>query len=134
MVVTAPTTTAAALTTPPPATPPAGTACAGDARVFATHGTSLCVPPELYPAPNVSHCVFDTTWEDVRKLKGVLETGGLGDLLVADEWEVWVCGAQLPCALEQSDWACFTYNELHGVFVPWGYNRQLRLVGKCPRK
>ena len=108
--------------------------CDGDARVFSAGGTSLCVPPGLYPAANVSHCVFGQTWEDVRKLKGVVVTGGLGDLLVADEWEVWVCGAQLPCALETRDWVCFTYNEVHRVFVPWGYNRQLDLVVKCPKK
>jgi hypothetical protein len=114
--------------------PPSGTTCVGKARAFTVDGTSLCVPPELYPTSNVSHCVFDKSWKDVIKLKGVMETGGLGDLLVEDKWEVWVCGAQMPCALEQRDWVCFTYNELHNVFVPWGYNQQLRLVGKCPRK
>ena len=64
-------------------------------------------------------------------------TGGMGDFMTPTcnqhEWEVWVCGAQLPCAFEKSDWVCFTYNELYGVFVPWGYNRDLRLVGKCPK-
>ena len=119
---------------PPSPPPPAVTTCSGNSRAFEVHGTNLCVPQRIYPASNVSHCVFDKTWSDVNKLKQVMVTGGLGDLLVEDEWEVWVCGAQLPCAFEQSDWVCFTYNELHDVFVPWGYNQQLRLVGKCPRK
>ena len=46
-------------------------------------------------------------------------------------WKVWVCGAQLPCAIEEQDWVCFTYNEFHDVFVPWGYNRELLIVRKC---
>ena len=88
------------------------------------------MPPKLYklyPADNVSHCIFDKTWGDVGTLKGVLETGGMGDLMTPHEWEVWVCGAQLPCAFEKGDWVCFAYNELHGVFVPWGHNRDLRV-------
>ena len=107
--------------------------CEGDTKLFTINGIDLCVPSKLYPTQNVSHCIFDKTWEDVRKLNGVLVTGGMGDFMTPYEWEVWVCGAQLPCALEKSDWVCFTYNELYGVFVPWGYNRALRLVGKCPK-
>ena len=45
-----------------------------------------------------------------------------------------MCGAPLPCALETRDWVCFTYNEVHRVFVPWGYNGHLDLVVKCPKK
>ena len=37
------------------------------------------------------------------------------------------------CAFEKGDWVSFTYNELPGVFVPWGYNCDVRLVGKCPK-
>ena len=94
----------------------------------------LCVPNELYPAENVSKCVFDMTWEEVSKFKGVVETGGLGEMMKEYEWEVWVCGVQLPCAYEAEDWVCYTYSEKHEVFVPWGYNRQLGLVVKCPKK
>ena len=132
--------TALATTTPSPAatttpSPPASIIiCEGDAKPFVINSISLCIPPKLYPASNVSRCVFGHTWEDVRELKGVMVTGGLGDLLVADEWEAWVCGAQLPCALERRDWVCFSYNEVHRVFVPWGCNRQLDLVLKCPNK
>ena len=93
----------------------------------------LCVPNELYPAENVSNCVFDKTWGDVKRLKGVMATGGLGKKM-RDGWEVWVCGVQLPCAYEAEDWVCYTYSEKHEVFVPWGYNLQLGLVVKCPKK
>lgn len=37
--------------------------------------------------------------------------------------------AQLACAVERGDCFCFTYNELPSVFVPWGYNRELLVVG-----
>jgi len=84
-----PLTTAAAAATPAPPAP----ACGGGARASVAHGASLCVPPELYPATNVSHCVVDKTWEDVMKLKGVLETGGLAELLVAGEY----LGTGDPC-------------------------------------
>jgi hypothetical protein len=94
----------------------------------------ICVPNELYPAENVSNCVFDMTWREVSKFKGVVETGGLGEMMKKYEWEVWVCGAQLPCAYEAKDWVCYTYSEKHEVFVPWGYNLQLGLVVKCPKE
>ena len=89
------------------------------------------MPPKLYPAENVSHCVFDKTWEDNQANRYIFQTGGLGRKMRGDEWKVWVCGAQLSCALEISDWVCFTYNEFHDVFVPWGYNRELLIVRKC---
>jgi hypothetical protein len=92
----------------------------------------LCVPDELYPAENVSNCVFDKTWGDVKRLKGVMATGGLGKRMSAG-WEVWVCSAQLPCAYEAEDWVCHTHSERHEVFVPWGYNQELGLVVKCGR-
>ena len=62
------------------------------------------------------------TWDGEKKPKGVLETGGMVDFMTPLEWEVWVCGAQLHCAF---DWMCSPYNELHSVFVPWGYDRAL---------
>jgi len=77
---------------------------------------------------------MDKTWREVIESKDVMATGGLGDLMTALEWEVWVCGAQLPCALQAHDWVCFTYSEKYEVFVPWGYNRQLGLVMKSPKK
>jgi len=94
----------------------------------------LCVPNRFFPADNSSKCVFDKTWREVNEFKGVIETGGLGDLMIEGEWEAWVCGAQLPCAIQAQDWHCYTYSEKHKVFVPWGFNRDLALVVKCPKK
>ena len=87
------------------------------------------MPEEFFPGENVLKCAFDGTWAEVRDGvgKGVMQTGGLGKMMIDGEWEVWMCGSQLPCALAKNDWVCFTYNEIHGQFVPWGYNRRLRL-------
>ena len=56
-------------------------------------------------------------------------TGGLGTLMVPDEFEVWLCvdlHAYSSCAT-QIDPFCFTYSEVDGVFVPWATNSSLRL-------
>ena len=107
--------------------------CEENARAFSANGIPLCVPNDLYPAADVSHCVFDKPWKDVRSgsKRNILQTGALGQRIVEHEWEVWVCGAQLPCALEKGDWVCFTYNEVHHVYVPWGYNLDLRIMRDC---
>jgi len=122
------------IATTPTTTPAPSIICEGGTALFKVNHIDLCVPEKFFPPENVSKCVFDKTWPEVNKLKGVMETGGLGDLMTAHEWEVWVCGAQLPCALQVQDWACHPYSEEYEVFVPWGYNRQLGLVGKCPKK
>ena len=115
----------------PTTTPTPPIICKDNTKAFSVNGIDLCVPPKLYPASNVSHCVFDKTWEDIQANRYIFQTGGLGNKMRGPEWKVWVCGAQLPCAIEKHDWVCFTYNELHDVFVPWGYNRELLIVRKC---
>ena len=127
---------------PAPATTPPALICEGDTKAFSVNGIDLCVPPELYPAENVSHCVLERTWGHVKENRFnryIFQTGGLGKKMQGDAWKVWVCGAQLPCALEAHDWeikkkskwVCFTYHEIHDVFVPLGYNRELLIVRKC---
>jgi hypothetical protein len=127
--------TSVAPTTPSPTTTPSPPAtiiiCKDDNKPFTINGINLCVPPKLYPAENVSHCIFDKTWEDVQANRYIYQTGGLGKKMQGNEWKVWVCGAQLSRALETRDWVYFTYNEFHDVFVPLGYNRELLIVRKC---
>ena len=58
--------------------------------------------------------------------------GGLGELMVPDSFEVWVCASlPHPCATH-NDAVCFTYSEVDLVFVPWAYNSTLKL-GKSVR-
>ena len=85
------------------------------------------MPNTLYPPPNVSHCVFEGTWDDVTVVenKPLYKTGGLGKMM-RDGWQVWVC-VDHPCATDKKDRVCFTYSEEYHVFVPWGYNSHLKI-------
>ena len=99
------------------------TICDGDASLFSVGGTvPLCVSNNIYPSSDVSHCVFDKTWEQLRRMHGLYRTGGLGKLMTLTEYEVWVCVREHPCAQDENDMVCFTYNEKHKIFVPWGLN------------
>ena len=99
--------------------------CDGETSPFFLAGDTFCVPNNIYPAPNVSHCVFENTWQDVRKDNYFYRTGGLGKMM-RDGWEVWVC-MDHPCCTNKNDKVCFTYNVVHHVFVPWGYNSHLHI-------
>ena len=119
-------------TSPPPPPPPPTTSatitpvplCDGATSPFILANDTLCVPNNLYPAPNVAHCVFEHTWRDLRSMQGSFSTGGLGKLVTDFEWEVWVC-MDHPCATDKDDKVCFTFIEAHHVFVPWGYKSHL---------
>ena len=100
--------------------------CDGETSPFKLVEDTLCVPNHLYPASNVSHCVFERTWKDVLDNRHLYKTGGLGKMM-CDEWQVWVC-MEHPCATDKNDRVCFTYSEAHHVFVPWGYNSLLNLL------
>eukprot|EP00277_Geminigera_cryophila_P043321 CAMPEP_0173082162 /NCGR_PEP_ID=MMETSP1102-20130122/17999_1 /TAXON_ID=49646 /ORGANISM="Geminigera sp., Strain Caron Lab Isolate" /LENGTH=330 /DNA_ID=CAMNT_0013957471 /DNA_START=113 /DNA_END=1102 /DNA_ORIENTATION=- len=82
------TTTTVPMTTLTTTTP--STLCGGDAHVFSvSDDTSVCVPNNIYPSINVSHCVFENTWRDVvRDNRQFFKTGGLGQLM-SNGWEVW---------------------------------------------
>lgn len=86
------------------------------------------MPSRLYPAESVAHCRFNQTWQEASQRWDAFFTGALGQELVAFEWEVWLCGSEVPCALERGGLVCFTYSEAHEVFVPWGDNSDLLLV------
>jgi hypothetical protein len=104
-----------------------GPTCYGDMSPFSVGDKTLCVPHQFYPASNVSRCFFDKTWEDLKSMRGLFKTGGLGDLMIEHHWEVWVCPIQHVCGMH-GDLVCFSYSEIYSVFVPWGYNCQLDLV------
>ena len=114
------------MSTATPATP-SDMACPDDMRLLSVVGAALCVPEHLFPAPEVEHCVFDKTWLDIAEQRDLFATGGLGKKLMA-EWKVWMCGADVPCSVREGDLVCFTFSERHQVFVPWGYNSELKIV------
>ena len=120
----------AGTTTPAPAP---DMACAGGAHPFAIAGAAaLCVPERLFPAPHVAHCILELTWVQLRGLKpvassGAVSTGGLGKLLVMDEFEAWLCTTLSSCGGADGS-VCFTFSEAREVFVPWGYARELNFT------
>ena len=96
---------------------------------FEVSSTSVCVPEHLTPAPAVEHCSLSLTWKQLRKgWSGYgYVTGGLGKVMIVESFEVWLCASSPhPCAAPR-DPVCFTYSEVDGIFVPWGFNSTLDL-------
>lgn len=89
------------------------------------------MPEVLYPAANVAHCVSGLTWEQLSKLgpstfEKAFSTGGLSELMVVDEFEVWMCTTLSSCG-GSGGVVCFTFSEAHEVFVPWDYACKLEI-------
>ena len=61
-------------------------------------------------------------------VSGLYHPGGLGELMTMNEYEVWVCVREHSCVDDENDIVCFTYNEKHTIFVPWGFNGVVRAV------
>ena len=83
----------------------------------------LCVPPKLQPQAAVAHCTFDLSWEELLEHEDRLTTGGLGKLMIEEQFEVWVCDSAPPClagAGQTGAVVCYTYSEEYSIFVPWG--------------
>jgi len=111
-----------------------GTGSSGDGTCVPFHvsGATVCVPEHLTPAAAVEHCSLSLTWKQIRN--GWSDygyvTGGLGKLMIPDSFEVWLCASSPhPCAAP-SDPVCFTFSEIDGIFVPWGFNSTLDLGRK----
>jgi len=79
-----------------------------------------------------SSCALDATWEDLSRRRaagGALwKAGGLGGLMEAPRFQVWVCEEGHTCAEGDNPFFCFVYDEDNKVFVPWGPNAELKLV------
>jgi len=97
---------------------------------------------ELYEATDAGHIV--------------IEEGGLGHLMQISKYEVWMCvfnascigdvGPTIPPQQDRAalagadgvwgtsddglwtDWACFVFDEDAEVFLPWGFNSELRIL------
>lgn len=101
--------------------------CASDAIIFEFRNTTLCVPPMFYPHTGFEHCVLECSWADVARDRNLFAKGGLGKMMRDHQWEVWVCTSLHQCT-DGVDWMCFTYSEVHDVFVPWGLNSVLHVI------
>ena len=94
-----------------------------------------------------SHCKLNFTERELRqrsrnKLGPAYETGGLGQLIHQDLYEVWFCIHDHACALPTDRWFCFVLNETIALrqerapeqWIPWGRNGDLRVCRSCLRR
>merc|ERR1711998_543204 len=99
-----------------------------------TNYTSTCLPQEFVPSNNISSCFLNYTWDDLilnefPTRNTDFKTGGLGRLMVKDNFEVWLCEKNHTCVNDSEDFFCFTYDERNGVFYPWGLMSELKIKG-----
>ncbi|EKX38764.1 hypothetical protein GUITHDRAFT_115092 [Guillardia theta CCMP2712] len=76
-------------------------------------------------------CRMQHSWQDIVEGLSVqnktFAMGGLGELMIRGELEVWVCTLADACSLP-GDAFCYIYDEQREVFVPWDKNSNLKLV------
>ena len=84
----------------------------------------ICTPASLKPRDDVVHCSLDLSWRQLVDAMALgsprWTTGGLGSLMVTDQWEVWLCDQHAPCLPDGDACVCFVYSEQHQLFLPWG--------------
>ena len=92
--------------------------------------SSEVIPPWNQAQYRYCQPAFDS-WEDmrVRRREGSLtvKTGGLGNLVVAGEYEAWVCVYDDACGLAGDYFFCYVFEETTLSFVPWDQHYNLRL-------
>jgi len=80
-------------------------------------------------------CSLPMKWGEILKARFTncsmsFKTGGLGNMLVKESFESWLCLQDHPCASNypQDPYFCFVYDEQMMRFVPWGENAELQLI------
>jgi len=84
--------------------------------------------------PRFKNCKLSLTWREIRLESGRFHTGGLGQLLVENKMEAWVCDKAPNCLSDV--WAssfegqilCFVYMKESNSFVPIGLNSDMKFV------
>eukprot|EP00960_Hanusia_phi_P017108 503234-Hanusia_phi.AAC.3 len=79
---------------------------------------------------SVQQCNLNQSWEYIlsQRNSGIVQTGGLGQLMHEGRFEVWVCDYDCPCVIHVIDAACFVYDEMNESFLPWGLQSSLDLM------
>jgi len=116
-------------------------ACAGGSPSSPTTSWDHMKSPTWTPSSNdipawnqsqYKHCqpVFNS-WQDLRKgfQAGSLmaRTGGLGNLLILNEYESWICVLNDLCSLGGDFYFCYVFQETTGKFVAWDQHYNLNL-------
>lgn len=96
--------------------------------------------------PNATGCTLGiNSWEELVRMRKTgqftVTTGGLGHKTIPGVYDTWACVKGYKPWLERcaadtgatpDDFYCFAFldsgDKLHGTFVPWGSNKDLRLV------
>jgi hypothetical protein len=119
------------------ADPGVSTAC--DNCVAGKHsglGATTCVdgipPPDIeddlmQAAKKYPTCNCTRSWREIRHSKPNMRTGGLGELMVPDKYEVWMCLQDNMCSSPE-DWFCYVFNEHTLKFEAWGFNSDVKVV------
>ena len=91
---------------------------------------SSTVPPWNQLQYKSCQPLFDS-WADMRRRLDegslVVKTGGLGKLMVPEQFESWVCVRDDACALGGDYFFCYVFNEVTRLFVAWDQNSKLKL-------
>ncbi|EKX37041.1 hypothetical protein GUITHDRAFT_116768 [Guillardia theta CCMP2712] len=82
----------------------------------------------VYPAYITCRMLY--TWDQVNQGQRArvksFRSGGLGNLMIARKYEVWVCSYQDECA-KPGNAFCYVYDEQRKLFLPWGLQEDLML-------
>jgi len=99
-------------------------------------GATTCVdgipPPDIeddlmQAAKKYPTCNCTRSWREIRHSKPNMRTGGLGELMVPDKYEVWMCLQDNMCSSPE-DWFCYVFNEHTLKFEAWGFNSDVKVV------
>jgi hypothetical protein len=102
--------------------------------------------------PNATHCSLGiNSWEDLVRMRRsqnmTVATGSLGRKTIPGVYDTWACIKNYKqwldrCAKDTGaspgDFYCFVFldsgDKIHGTFLPWGNNKDLKLVkSTCAR-
>ena len=78
-------------------------------------------------AQKYPNCTCTRSWREIRQSEPRTRTGGLGQMRLADKYEVWVCLQDNTCSTFEV-WFCYVFNEQSFIFEAWGFNSEVKVV------
>jgi hypothetical protein len=96
-------------------------------RVVPTPPPQAIASALMEAAQKYPRCQCTRSWREIRQFQQRWRSGGLGEFMVEDKYEVWVCLQDNMCSTIY-DWFCYVFNEQTFKFEAWGFNSELKLV------
>jgi hypothetical protein len=84
-------------------------------------------------AQKYPNCTCTRSWREIRQSEPLTRTGGLGQIMLEDKYEVWVCLQDNTCSTFE-DWFCYVFNEQSFIFEAWGFNSEVKVVKSALKK